>query len=114
MDKIKFVNGQAPYINDESLNQMQDNIEQHRYQLKLESSIADNSEMTLPAYYRVGTQCLEVYFEGELLEKDVHYEEIGEKDSLSNKIKILDWGESIEAGFSFSFVIQGMYEEASI
>ena len=51
-------------------------IEQHKYNVTLESSLADNSQLTVPSYYRVGTDCLQVYFEGELLIKDVHYTEV--------------------------------------
>lgn len=63
MDKIKFINGQAPYINEDNTNKMQDNAELNKYNLTLESSLADNSQLTVPAYYRVGTDCLQVYFE---------------------------------------------------
>ena len=50
--------------------------EQHRYKITLEADLADNSELTLPAYYKVGTDSLQVYFEGCLLEKDTHYTEV--------------------------------------
>lgn len=44
-------------------------IEQHKYNLTLESDLADNSQLTVPAYYRVGTDCLQVYFERLLNDK---------------------------------------------
>lgn len=53
MDKIKFVNGQAPYINQDNLNKMQDNAELNKYNVTLESSLADNSQLTVPSNYRV-------------------------------------------------------------
>lgn len=53
MDKIKFINGQAPYINEDNTNKMQDNAELNKYNLTLESSLADNSQLTVPSNYRV-------------------------------------------------------------
>lgn len=38
----------------------------------------------------------------------------GEANSISNLIQIKDWGESIDSGYTFSFIIQGTYEEASV
>lgn len=42
MDKITFKNGQAPYINDTNLNQMQDNIEK-----AIEARAVENTKSTL-------------------------------------------------------------------
>lgn len=72
-------------------------------------------EIILPAYYKVGTNCLDVMYMGELLRKssdeagtDGHYQEIGEIGSISNQIKITsDWG--CEEGEYFDFVIRGEY-----
>lgn len=72
-------------------------------------------KIILPAYYKVGTNCLDVYYMGELLRKssdeagtDGHYQEIGESGSISNQIKITsDW--SAETGEYFNFVIRGEY-----
>lgn len=69
MDKVNFVNGQAPYINEDNLDKMQDNAELKKYNLTLESELADNSQITVPANYRVGTDCLQVYFERLLNDK---------------------------------------------
>lgn len=69
MDKINFANGQAPYINEDNLDKIQDNAELKKYNLTLESELADNSQITVPAYYRVGTDCLQVYFERLLNDK---------------------------------------------
>lgn len=51
--------GETP-LSAENLNQMQDNIEkaieeekEYRYKITLETDIADNSYLTLPAYYKV-------------------------------------------------------------
>lgn len=69
MNKIDFINGQAPYINSDNLKTMQDNAELKKYNLTLESELADNSQLTVPANYRVGTDCLQVYFERLLNDK---------------------------------------------
>lgn len=53
-----------------------DNIETNRYKITLEADLADNSQITVPTYYKVGTDSLKVFFEGCLLEKDVHYTEV--------------------------------------
>lgn len=53
MDKVNFVNGQAPYINEDNLIKIQNNAELNKYNVTLESELADNSQLTVPAYYRV-------------------------------------------------------------
>lgn len=63
---------------------------------------------------KYGSNVLEVYFEGELLQKDVHYTEMGEVGAISNKIQILNWGESIASGYTFSFVVRGSYETEEV
>lgn len=83
---------------------------QHRYSIELQSDTADNSQIELPAYYKVGSDVLEVYFEGQLLKKDEHYTEVGETGSLSNKIQIKEWGDTIDSGSCFDFIIQGTFE----
>ena len=115
MIKIEFKNlpSEETPIDDEHLNTMQDNIEQHHYHLELESDTADNSQIELPAYYQVGADVLEVYFAGDLLKKDVHYTEVGEIGSLSNKIQIKEWGDTIDSGSYFDFVIQGTFESTA-
>lgn len=108
MNKIAYKNGQEPAIDDNNLNLMQDNAEINRYTLTLDSSLADNSQLTVPANYRVGSNNLQVYFEGELLEKDVHYTEVGTVNSISNEIQLKDWGQDVDAGYTFTFIIQGV------
>lgn len=113
MDKINFRNGQAPYVNDVNLNQMQTNIEnainnidvsdqinaliEHKYTSILTSALT-SQEIALPAKYKVGTNCLDVFCNGIKLIKastsdsEGHYYEVGDNDSISNTIKIAtDW-----------------------
>lgn len=113
MEKIVFKNNKEPALDENTLNALQDNIGTNRYKITLEADLADNSEITLPASYKVGTDSLQVYFEGCLLEKNVHYLEVGTANSISNKIQINNWGEAIEEGYTFTFIIQGNYEEVS-
>lgn len=111
MRKIVFKNGQAPYIDDTNLNKMQDNMEEHYYHIELDKDLEDNSQIELPAYYEVGSNTLEVYFMGTLLRKDEHYIEVGNTGTISNLIQIKDWGDTIDKGLSFDFVIKGTFEE---
>lgn len=91
-------------------------IEENIYSMILESNIAAGGEITLPFYYKVGANVLQFYYMGQLLllssddaGSDGHYREVGEADSLSNKIKLTtDW--SAETGEYFKFVVKGVYE----
>ncbi len=70
----------------------------------------------MPAYYKVGSGCLDVFYMGEKLllssndaGTDGHYKESGEIDAISNQIKLTtDWG--CDSGEFFEFVIRGLYE----
>lgn len=115
MDEIIFKNGQAPAVNDVNLNKMQKNIKPNKKRVKLTSAVNKGGTVTLPSYYRVGTNCLDVYFMGERLllssddtGTDGHYREVGTANSISNQIKLTtDWG--CEIGEYFDFVIRGEY-----
>ena len=90
-------------------------IKTTKYKLILSSDLDAGATITVPANYKVGEECLDVYYMGELLRKssdeagtDGHYQEIGESGSISNQIKITsDWG--CEEGEYFDFVIRGEY-----
>ena len=104
-----------------NLNNMQKNIEEsveiYIYNLILTANVAAGGEITLPFYYKVGANVLQVYYMGQLLllssddvGTDGHYTEVGEADSISNKIKLTtDW--SAETGEYFKFVLKGVYEQ---
>lgn len=104
-----------------NLNKMQSNIENtvegYTYNLILTANVNAGGEITLPFYYKVGANVLQVYYMGQLLllssddvGTDGHYTEVGEADSISNKIKLTtDW--SAETGEYFKFVIKGAYEQ---
>lgn len=103
-----------------NLNKMQSNIENtvegYTYNLILTANVNAGGEITLPFYYKVGANVLQVYYMGQLLllssddaGTDGHYREVGTSGSLSNKIKLtMDW--SAETGEYFKFVIKGVYE----
>lgn len=102
-----------------NLNKMQSNIENtvegYTYNLILTANVNAGGEITLPFYYKVGANVLQVYYMGQLLllssddaGTDGHYREVGTSGSLSNKIKLtMDW--SAETGEYFKFVVKGVY-----
>lgn len=87
----------------------------HKYTLSITETTSVGAEITLPCYYKVGQDVLDVYLEDERLIKssdeagtDGHYVEVGEADSISNIIKITtDW--AVEVGMTFEFVVRGEY-----
>lgn len=87
------------------------------YSLVLSSNVSTGGEITLPFKYKVGANVLQVYYMGQLLllssddaGTDGHYREVGEADSISNKIKLTtDW--SADKGEYFKFVVKGVYEQ---
>lgn len=106
--------------NNESKQVKAKNILNHTYTLILSEDIATGGEITLPFYYKVGANVLQVYYMGQLLllssddaGSDGHYREVGEANSISNKIKLTtDW--SAETGEYFKFVVKGVYENETI
>lgn len=119
---IEFKNGQGPYLNDTNLNKMQKLIkadikgkQAFKYTLKIDSNKTAGEEITIPCYYKVGAEVIDVYLNGERLIKstdesgtDGHYCEIGNTGSISNKIKTTtDW--SLSKGDVISLVVRGNY-----
>ena len=106
--------------NNESKQVKAKNILNHTYTLILSEDVAAGGEITLPFYYKVGGNVLQVYYMGQLLllssddeGTDGHYVEVGEADSLSNKIKLTsDW--AAETGEYFKFVVKGVYENETV
>ena len=107
-----------------NLNKMQSNIENtvegYTYNLILTANVNAGGEITLPFYYKVGANVLQVYYMGQLLllssddaGTDGHYREVGTSGSLSNKIKLtMDW--SAETGEYFKFVVKGVYTNDTV
>ena len=86
-----------------------------KYSLEIDSDKTAGQEITLPCYYKVGEEVLDVYLNGERLIKssddtgtDGHYREIGTTGSISNKIKTTtDW--NLEADDVLDLVVRGEY-----
>lgn len=95
-------------------------LTQHTYNLILDENVAAGGEITLPFYYKVGANVLQVYYMGQLLllssddaGTNGHYREVGTSGSLSNKIKLTtDW--SAETGEYFKFVVKGVYTNETV
>lgn len=119
---IEFKNGQAPYMSDTNLNQLQKLIkadikekQAFKYILEITADKTAGQEITLPCYYKVGEEVLDVYLNGERLLKssddsgtDGHYREIGDSGSISNKIKsTTDW--TLDQGDILDLVVRGEY-----
>lgn len=108
------------------LNKMQENIENaidvgnvHKYTVKLTTFITSEQPIKVPAKYKVGKGCLDVYCNGEKLIKATdndtqgHYYEVGKIDSVSNIIGVTsDW--MAEPEDVFEFVIRGEYNDTSM
>lgn len=85
---------------------------------KYSTTISTNtSEITLPCYYEVGSNVIDVYLNGERLllssdesGTDGHYQEVGNSGETSNKIKsTTDW--NFEAGDVLDLEVRGEYSE---
>lgn len=91
-------------------------LTQHTYNLILDENVAAGGEITLPFYYKVGNDSLIVFYEGLFLKlardgtkASGSYIEVGEAETISNKIKITDdW--SADSGDCFEFLVKGVYE----
>lgn len=71
--------------------------------------IAENTNYTIPVYYKVGSNTLDIYYMGEKLVKDEHYIEVGESGAVSNIIQFKDWGQSVPKDRTIEFVVKGEY-----
>ncbi len=67
-----------------------DEVNIQRTSVTLESTVNANTNYTLPVYYEVGNNSLEVYYLGSKLEKGTDYNEIGNTGEVSNIIQFLD------------------------
>lgn len=89
----------------------------HKYNTTISTTSAAGTEITLPCYYKVGSNVIDVYFNGErlLLSSDEtgidgHYQEVGTSGEISNKIKsTTDW--NFEVGDVLDIEVRGEYTE---
>ena len=87
------------------LNEMANYLCVYQQSLITGEEISANTNFTIPIMYKVGDGVLDVYFEGTKLIKDEHYIEVGNKDSISNRIQLKDWAAPV--GKIFEFVVRG-------
>lgn len=98
-----------------NLNKAQKNLLTSTYYLKINADTTAGQEITIPCYYKVAEDVLDVYLNGERLLKstddagtDGHYREVGDSGSISNKIKTTtDW--NLEKGDVLDLVVRGEY-----
>ena len=102
------------------LNKMQDNIEEDintikskKYYLDITAEISQNTNFTIPCYYKVGENVLDVYYMGERLIRTTdtvegNYKEIGDTGSISNIIQLDGWsaGDLTDITEYFEFVVR--------
>lgn len=106
----------------QNLNLMQDNIEEainiQRVTVTLESTVNANTNYTIPIYYQVGNNSLEINYCGSKLIKGVDYNEIGNSGDISNTIQFTDSVGDLDMagveGFedfeeTLEFVVRGEY-----
>lgn len=106
----------------QNLNKMQDNIEEainiQRATVTLSTTVNANTNYTIPIYYQVGNNSLEINYCGSKLAKGVDYNEIGNTGDVSNIIQFLDSVGDLDMsdvdGFedfeeTLEFVVRGEY-----
>ena len=90
-----------------------DNLTETHTTLTTTAPIAENTNYTIPVYYKVGLNTLDIYYMGEKLVKDEHYIEVGESGAVSNIIQFKDWGQSVPKDRIIEFVVKGEYSSES-
>lgn len=81
----------------------------HSYIITTETTIAENTDYTIPCSYKVGEDVLTIYYMGERLIKDVHYKEVGNEGTINNKIQFYNWGQAVPTGRTIEFCVRGVY-----
>lgn len=110
--EFKDYDNQTTPLSAYNLNRLQQNLITTKYQMTFSSEVSGGSTITLPCYYQVGQDTLDVYLNSELLKKastkdsEGHYYEVGNSDTKSNQIKITsDW--SIASGDVLNLIVRG-------
>lgn len=97
----------------EKIEDSYENFTMHKYKLIIDEEKTAGEEIEIPCYYKVGADVLDVYLNGERLIKssddagtDGHYCEVGDTESISNKIKTTtDW--NLKSGRILEFIVRG-------
>lgn len=66
-----------------------------------EAVINQNTDYKIPLNYKVGDGVLEIYFENCKLAKDQNYVEVGNQDSVSDRIQFKDWNVPVSSILEF-------------
>ncbi len=110
--EFKDYDNQTTPLSAYNLNRLQQNLITTKYQMTFSSAVSGGSTITLPCYYQVGQDTLDVFLNSELLKKastkdsEGHYYEVGNSDTKSNQIKITsDW--SIASGDVLNLIVRG-------
>ena len=110
--EFKDYDNQTTPLSAYNLNRLQQNLITTKYQMTFSSAVSGGGTITLPCYYQVGQDTLDVYLNSELLKKastkdsEGHYYEVGNSDTKSNQIKITsDW--SIASGDVLNLIVRG-------
>lgn len=82
-----------------------DSLKVTNHLVTVNETIAENTDYIIPVNYTVGSDDLEIYWEGVLLIKDVNYTEVGTSGESSNIIQFLDW--DVDVGESLMFKLKG-------
>lgn len=123
MEKINFINAKQPAINATNLNKLQTNAEKaiaevtpKSTKMTISEDTAKGANVTLPVKYKVGTNCLDIFLNGENLiacstyddNTTGHYSEVGDKNTVSNMIKLTsDW--NLSSGDYLEIIVRGEY-----
>lgn len=101
----------SSYYNKSEVDTKVNSTKEHKYHLNITTAVENMGQVTLPFYYKVGSDCLDVFYMGERLIKNTsdvegHYNEVGDTGSVSNKIQV---GWKVNIGRYFDFVVRGDY-----
>lgn len=89
----------------EVLNKISNYSIEKKAELSTTDEIMQNTDFVIPIFYKVGDDVLSIFYQGCKLIKDVHYVEIGNVDSISDRIQLKDW--SAPSGKNFEFITKG-------
>lgn len=93
----------------DDIEEINDEIAINKSTVTTSAAILENTDYTIPLNYKVGADVLDIYYMGEKLVKGTHYIEVGNTDSISNKIQFYNWGQSVPTGRTIEFIVRGVY-----
>lgn len=89
------------YVTQDELDERISMVEPDMYVVTALETIVQNTDYQTPATYEVGSNNLEIYWEGVLLVKDKNYIEVGSEGEMSSTIQFLDWDIDIDETLTF-------------